>query len=231
MMHFHRLFCIPEGVETRDGVYLKYHADEMYAILTLESFRNKSIVIGEDLGMVPPEVRPKMNRHGIYRMFVGQYQLIAENRLGEIPARSIASLNTHDMFPFASFWNETDILERQKLKLIDENTALRELEQRRQIKRTLLSILQYRDLVNTVTQDTQATMRAIFKLLATSPAFAFLINLEDLWLETHPQNVPGTHSKQNWSRKARYTFEQFSRSAEIRDQLGKVDRDRKSAGI
>ncbi len=60
-----------------------YQAEELYAILTLESYRHKSIIIGEDLGMVPPEVRPMMEKHGIYRMYVGQYELIAENQIGK----------------------------------------------------------------------------------------------------------------------------------------------------
>ena len=39
-----------------------------------------------------------------------------------------------------------------------------------------------------------------------------MINLEDLWLEAAPQNVPGTWlERHNWQRKARYSL------AEIRD--------------
>ena len=35
-----------------EGVYVNYQAEEFYAILTLESNRHKSIIIGEDLGLV-----------------------------------------------------------------------------------------------------------------------------------------------------------------------------------
>ena len=99
MMNFHRLFWIPEGMENREGVYVNYRAEELYAILALESYRHQSVIVGEDLGIVPPEVRPMMEKHGIFRMFVGQYELITENQLGEIPSDCVASLNTHDMFP------------------------------------------------------------------------------------------------------------------------------------
>ena len=35
-----------------------------------------------------------------------------------------------------------------------------------------------------------------------------IVNLEDLWLEPRPQNVPGTGPEQpNWRRKARYGLE------------------------
>jgi 4-alpha-glucanotransferase len=56
-----------------------------------------------------------------------------------------------------------------------------------------------------------------------------LINLEDLWLETRPQNVPGTQRKQNWSQKAHCTFEQFSNSPVILEILKEINRKRKKS--
>jgi 4-alpha-glucanotransferase len=51
-----------------------------------------------------------------------------------------------------------------------------------------------------------------------------LINLEDLWGETEPQNVPGTHRERpNWRRKARLSFEEFSQRPEVLESLRKVD--------
>ena len=83
VMSFHRLFWIPEGLENKYGVYVSYKAEELYSIVNLESYRNKTIIVGEDLGIVPSEVRPMMEKHGIFRMFVGQYELISENKLGK----------------------------------------------------------------------------------------------------------------------------------------------------
>ena len=40
-----------------------------------------------------------------------------------------------------------------------------------------------------------------------------LVNLEDLWLETQPQNIPGTSEEcPNWRNKARYSFEGFKQN-------------------
>ena len=121
---------------------------------------NKSIIIGEDLGMVPPEVRPMMEKHGIYRMYVGQYELIAENQLGKIPSHSVASLNTHDMFPFAAFWQETDIAERSKLKLIDAASAQTRNGTAPSVKQAIIRFLQYKGLIHEVSQDTEATLKS-----------------------------------------------------------------------
>jgi 4-alpha-glucanotransferase len=227
MMNFHRLFWIPQGMPNREGVYVNYPAAELYAILTLESVRHKTTIIGEDLGLVPPEVRPMMEKHDLWRMFVGQFELISDNRLGLIPNRAVAGLNTHDMFPFRAFWEETDITQRQQLKIIDESTARTELEQRRRTKRALISLLQYKGLSSDFEQDTAATFKAVLKLLAESPAAVVLINLEDLWEETRPQNIPGTLRFQNWTRKAKYSLEQLSRQPLILQLLTEIDKIRK----
>jgi 4-alpha-glucanotransferase len=228
MMGLHRLFCIPQGMPNREGLYIGYHAEELYAILTLESVRHQAIIVGEDLGMVPPEVRPMMEKHGIFRMYVGQYELIVENQINNIPAQSVGCLNTHDMFPFASFWEEKDIDERQKIKLIDAAAAQKELEERRNVKRSLISLLQYRGLDNAISQSTAATLLTILKLLAASPAYGISVNLEDLWLESHPQNIPGTRRSQNWTHKTHCTFEEFSQSPQVLEILRQINSARKS---
>ncbi|CEP67915.1 Glycoside hydrolase, superfamily [Moorella glycerini] len=58
--------------------------------------------------------------------------------------------------------------------------------------------------------------RACLAHLAASRARILLVNLEDLWLETAPQNIPGTvDTYPNWRRKARYTLEEFSQKPEV----------------
>jgi 4-alpha-glucanotransferase len=63
-------------------------------------------------------------------------------------------------------------------------------------------------------------LRACLAWLRASPAELVLINLEDLWGEELPQNVPGTSTERpNWRRKARYSIEQICNNAEIRQLL------------
>ena len=108
LMGLHRLFWIPKGFPAREGVYVRYPAERMYAVLCRESRRNRCAVVGEDLGTVPPVVRRSMRRHGLSGMFVVQYEWNPNSRrpLGAAPSRSVACLNTHDMPPFAAFWKK-----------------------------------------------------------------------------------------------------------------------------
>ncbi len=74
-------------------------------------------------------------------------------------------------------------------------------------------------------------LRAILNLLAASPAYAVLINLEDLWLESIPQNIPGTVRKQNWTHKARYSLDHISRSLRFKGFLQEINKLRKIAEV
>ncbi len=67
IMAFRRLFWIPDGMKAAAGVYVTYPAEELYAVLSAESHRHETEVVGEDLGTVPAGVRAGMRRHGVAR--------------------------------------------------------------------------------------------------------------------------------------------------------------------
>ena len=78
--------------------------------------------------------------------------------------------------------------------------------------------------------DPQAVLKAILSWLGQSQAPMVLINLEDLWLETQPQNIPGTGSEQpNWQHKARYSLEEFSQMPQVVEVLREINSLRKLA--
>ncbi|HET6585818.1 MAG TPA: 4-alpha-glucanotransferase, partial [Nannocystaceae bacterium] len=80
VMGLHRLYVIPQGASAKHGIYLRYPADELYAILSIESHRSGTLLVGEDLGTVPPEVHAAMAEHGVHGMHVVEYGARAEGR-------------------------------------------------------------------------------------------------------------------------------------------------------
>lgn len=230
VMGLHRLFCIPKGFEATYGVYLHYHAEELYAILTLESHRHKAIIVGEDMGTVPSYVKIAMRKHNLHRMYVVYYELISDLRKGlpPVPTNSVASLNTHDMYPFAAFWQGLDIEERGRIGFLNGASVKEDKNRLLNIKKVLIASLQDRHWLQGAENDIAAILKACLSFLAASKARIVLINLEDLWLETQPQNIPSTNKEYpNWRHKAKYVFELFHRLPQVVDMLVTVNRLRK----
>jgi len=226
VMGLHRLFCIPKGMEASQGVYLRYPAEELYAILALESHRNKAIIVGEDLGTVPSYVRPAMKKHSFHPMYVLPYELATNKRKGPppVPHNSVASLNTHDMPPFASFWQGIDIEERWKLGLLGKEGTRREARNRQDIIKALSTFLRRKGWLKDASRDTLSALKACLSFLADSQAQIVLVNLEDLWLETQSQNIPGIQKEYpNWRRKAQYSLEEFCQMPQVLDTLHIID--------
>jgi 4-alpha-glucanotransferase len=226
VMQLHRLFWIPQGMGAKDGVYVRYPAEELYAILSLESHRHRAAIVGENLGTVPPEVTEGMDRHGILGMYVVQYELQpgSEGSLREPPAASVASLNTHDMPTFRGFLEGRDVDDLERLGFFTVEEAQAERERRRILREGLAAQLP----PSATPRDEAMTARDVLHdrlaWLAKSPARIVLVNLEDLWHETEPQNVPGTHvERPNWQRKAKLSFEEFSTRSDVVEALRGVN--------
>jgi 4-alpha-glucanotransferase len=229
VMGLHRLFCIPEGMAAGQGVYLRYHAEELYAILSLESHRHRTVIVGEDLGMVPPYVRPAMRKHDLQRMYILHYELATLKKgINPAPHNVIASLNTHDMPPFAGFWQGLDIPQRAELGVLKKADVRRELSGRKAVTKMLSAFLRQAGLLKDSGKNVEAVYEAVLTYLAGSRARTILVNLEDLWSETRPQNVPSTRDEYpNWRRKARYSLDEFCRMPRITATLHKVNSIRK----
>jgi len=232
MPSFHRVFWIPPGGDASDGVYVRYHAEELYAIFCLESTRHQTMLVGEDLGTVPPEVPVSMARHNFHRMYVVQYELKPDgtSALPEPPASSIASVNTHDMPPFAGFWQGRDIDERCNSGLLARESLDDEYRGRDKLRMALRHFLNAEALPDDGL-DAADVYRACLAELRDSPARMLMINLEDLWQETQSQNIPSTSGESlNWRRKARLAIEEFCREEAIRVLLQEVKQGFSSTG-
>lgn len=215
VMGLHRLYCLPHGMDGAHGVYMRQPAEELYASLCIESHRAEAEVVGENLGTVPPEVNRALDRHGVLRMSVAQFEFQPKGRraVPEPVAQTLASLNTHDTPTFAAFWRGDDAAVREKLGLIDRAGAAGERRERARLRTGVGAELKRRRLVSSERAGAAAVLRGVLHVLAASPAKRVLVNLEDLWLERRPQNVPGTsHEMPNWRIKAAKTVEEITAS-------------------
>ncbi|MDM7917195.1 MAG: 4-alpha-glucanotransferase, partial [Candidatus Eisenbacteria bacterium] len=230
VMGLHRLYWVPWGMEATRGAYVRYHADELFAILALESRRAGSMVVGENLGTVPKEVNEAMERHGIRKMFVLQYEIVesAQELPAVVPPDSVASVNTHDMATFRSFLEGLDIARRVELGFLSEEAAEEERAGRRRVRSKLVESLSQAGWIEGLAGDdpgTRTILEASLSYLAASESEVVVASLEDLWLEAQGQNVPGTTQEHpNWRRKARYDLEGLDQLPAVTQLLARIDR-------
>lgn len=234
VMGLHRAFWVSEGFSAADGLYVHARSEEFYAILSLESHRHRVQIVGENLGTVPFYVNEAMTRHEFLGMHVGIFGINAgqpENVLGRVPRKTVASLNTHDTATFMGFWTGADIEDRVSLGLTSEAQARDEAQHREAQRRALTDFLRQRGLLAEKTDDPAAVLEAWLYFLAGNDEEFLLINLEDLWLEPSPQNVPGTwEERPNWMRRARLTLEALHESEPTAQVLRRIDDIRTAIG-
>ncbi len=216
----HRLYWIPQHAEATDGAYVATpHPDELYALLSLLSHRHCCRIVGEDLGTVPQAVRDAMGGHRLLRTWV--LQLFAhEGGWDAPPDASVVTINTHDLPTFAGWWEMRDIDDWVALGLFGEDQARAERERRGRIIDALRRATHATDETSPVT-----VVGELMRLLSTGPGQLLLVSVEDLFGETRPQNVPGTHRERpNWRRRAAQPLEAIFSHAEVLHRIGEARR-------
>lgn len=229
VMALHRLFWIPEGFEAKQGVYVRYPARELYAALAIESHRHRCRIVGENLGTVPAEVDRALRRYDLLPMHILQFEL--SGRTGQpfpqVRPRTLAGLNTHDMAPFAAFWGGKDIALRRQVGLLDGEEAAEEQSDRAALRRRVLAALEREGWLgeSQEARDTLAVLRALLCRLAAGDAEVLVVQLEDLWAETEPQNVPGVVDEiPPWRRKMRRSLESIVNDASLAELFAELAR-------
>jgi 4-alpha-glucanotransferase len=203
VMGMHRQFWIPPGFEKRDGVYVRYPAEELHAIASLESHRNRSELVGENLGIVPEAVDRALHRHGWREIYILQFRLTGnpEAPLDPAPASAVASFNTHDTPTFAGFRRSRDLEDRVEAGLLESERA-RELARAR--AHAIAALDARLGLPDGGSEISRECLVLWLQTLLESDADLVAVNIEDLWLEEEPQNVPGRVDRPNWRRKLRH---------------------------
>ena len=229
VMQLHRLYWVPAGADARDGAYVHYPEEELYAILCLESHRARTEIAGENLGTVPAAVNRAMERHGVHGMFVLPWEIEREEGTERLhrpaPPTVVASVGTHDMPTFRGFWEALDVDDRVAFGWLGEAEAAHERYGRQQERATWRARLAAAGRLSTrEADDPVAVHAAALDSMGETDARLVLVALEDLWGETEPQNVPGTwRERPNWRRRAAKTLEEAAADPRVAEALERLD--------
>lgn len=232
VMSLFRLWWVAQRASPTEGAYVHYPLHELLTVLSLESTRANCLVVGEDLGVVPDEMRRAMPEFGLYHYKV----LLFEKQDGRFKRpehyvrRALATATTHDMPTLRSYWEGRDIELRRQLRLYpDEAMAAEVAREREQDRGALLEVLRELNLAPENPSHTQAPFtaelaQAVHLYLARSNSALAALQIEDLIGMIDPVNVPGTHEEYpNWQRKLTVDLEEIAARADIGGQLDAVN--------
>ncbi|HEX2198668.1 MAG TPA: malto-oligosyltrehalose synthase, partial [Burkholderiales bacterium] len=200
VMALMRQYWIPQGAKPDKGGYVNYPLRELLAILALESRRRRCMVIGEDLGTVPAELRAALDEAGVlsYRPLLFEKDTPA----AAYPRNALVCVSTHDLPTWKGFWAGRDLELRERLGLTVD--AAKEKAQREQDKSLLKKIL----------GDTSAQSAHAF--LARTPSKILMVQPEDVLELEEQANLPGTVDQHpNWRRKLPLALERWAGDARM----------------
>ncbi|MBA3672922.1 MAG: 4-alpha-glucanotransferase, partial [Gemmatimonadaceae bacterium] len=225
-----RMFWVPLGESARAGAFVKSFSEELFGILALESVRHGALVVGEDLGTVPPGVLEVLARWGT----LGSRVLVFERELhsgrfrnaGDYPRVALATVNTHDLPPLVGWLQERDIAIRSEVGDLSDPDVARGMRASRSSDRDALieSLIEAgllsRSARDNVTSD--EIIAAVHTFIRRTPAALVGLSLDDIAHESVPVNIPGVWQDRypSWSRRMRDTIEAIIAAPRTEAALG-----------
>lgn len=205
VMGLHRIYSVPKGYGGENGAYLRFPKDHLFGITITQAYLAGVDVIGENLGTVPLEVEQTISKRNLNGMWVMQCETwrSKEAAIAAINENQLICINTHDMPMLKSFIDTTDLDLVLSLNILTK---------------------QYRDKFKIERSEQMQQWQAhddnfltdLYSKLAQAKAKYFVVNLEDLWSEERPQNIPGTWKEYaNWRGKFSVSCEDFKSQSKL----------------
>jgi 4-alpha-glucanotransferase len=225
VMALFRQWWVPRGFKSADGGYVHYPLEDLLGIVALESHRNECLVVGEDLGVVPDEIRRALPQFGVYHYKV----VLFEKQHDEFVApadyvrHALAAVTTHDLPTLAGWWSGHDIDLWARLGFYADKATAERLRAGRELDRQrLLRALRREQLwegdSDAVPEYSAALGRAVHEYLGKSPTALVTVQLEDMIGMLEPVNVPGTSSEYaNWTRRMTASARAIFARADVRE--------------
>ncbi|MGL5811327.1 MAG: 4-alpha-glucanotransferase, partial [Nocardioides sp.] len=194
-----RLWWVPHGHGARAGAYVYYDHEALIGILVLEAARARAVLIGEDLGTVPPYAQEHLRERGVLGTSILWFE---RDGAALRPPESyrelcLASVTTHDLAPTAGLLELAHIELRNELDLLTQP-----LEEAMATESAALAAvveaLVGRGLV-APDGDREAVVVALHRYLAQTPSKMIGVALSDLIGDRRIINQPGTCDEYpNW---------------------------------
>lgn len=237
IMGWERLFVIPAGGMPTDGAYVRFPYTELMAVAALESHRNRCLVVGEDLGTVPPGFRERLASADVLSCRVLFFEREGErfHRPAELPKMATVSATTHDLATLRGYWMGDDLKVKAAAGIFhsaeDEERAWR--ERARDIELLLQAITDEGLLPNAGRGEGKPEWapeltHAIYAYLARSEPRLLMVQLSDLGNELRQVNLPGTTTAYpNWRLRLERSLDELAKDGAIAENLATIAGERR----
>ncbi len=200
VMGLFRLYWIPGGLGPKRGAYVQYPADELLAIVAVESHRAGAWIAGEDLGTVERDVRRRLTENRVL-----SYRLLwfEDKTPDKYPTTSMAAITTHDLPTVAGLWSGYDMETRRRIGLAADEKGYAKIRKR------LLAATELSD-----DDSASDAIHRAYEALARAPSSVLVANLDDALAVSERPNMPGTVDEwPNWSLALPATLEEIEEAA------------------
>jgi (1->4)-alpha-D-glucan 1-alpha-D-glucosylmutase len=204
IMSLARLYWIPAGTPADKGAYVRYPLEELLGVLIAESRAKRCMVIGEDLGTVPLELRETLARAGLlsYRPLIFE-----KDETGEFlppaayPRNVLACVTTHDLPTWCGFQAARDLELREEYGMSADPRA--ERARRKQDKQRLAQAL--------AREGLDGSAAGAHAFIARTPCRLVMVQPEDVLEVREQANLPGTVDQHpNWRRRLPLSLERWA---------------------
>lgn len=229
-----RLFWIPLGKSSAEGAYVRYRTEELLRIIALESLRNRTIVIAEDLGTIGGDVRDTLGRFKMlsYRLFYFERNYPDPSFLPpeRYPDMALCAVTTHDLPTLYGYWAGRDIEVKKRLGFYSDDAQWKsQIGERERDKGLILSAMRSQGIIpedyptepKMIPEMTPELCAFIYRYLALTPCKLILVSLDDVIGMLDQQNLPGTVAQYpNWMRKTDLSIEEIFSDRRFIDHAG-----------
>ena len=194
-----RLWWIPAGGTPAEGTYVYYDHEALLGILVLEAQRAGAVVVGEDLGVVAPNVRDYMMERGLVGTSILWFEWEDDRPKPPEHYRDLclASVTTHDLPPSAGYLTLEHVAVREQLGLLTRSVEEERAFEEAAIDR-VRGVLAERGLLGPGA-GVDETLLALHRWLAQTPSRMLAVALPDLVGDRRAINQPGTNDEYpNW---------------------------------
>jgi len=208
VLGLNRLFLIPHGAPARDGAYFRFPLEALLAVVAQESVARRCIVIGEDLGTVPEELRGKLADWGLwsYRVLIFERSADGGFIAPELyPRDALATFSTHDLPTYQGWVTGHDLKIRREIGHPSGETV----DQREQALAALEAAL--------ARSGCGSGFAGVARYLAATPSRLVVVSIEDALGIADQPNLPGTIDEHpNWRRRLPLALEDWAGHAQVR---------------